>query len=115
MKRFHTAVLAAAAVLSVLGSAALAQADDDVKGTEYLQDPAGGNKAMKSQWTKGDRHKLSGRFRFRPGMDYRLKDRTSPQEAKEWGAKTPDLDTLVYRPAFEFSYEIATRSSSGRA
>ncbi|MCB5169812.1 hypothetical protein LG634_34050 [Streptomyces bambusae] len=113
MKRFHTAALATAAALSVLGPAALAQAGGPGPGrttgtgTAYLQDPAGGNTDMKTAWTKGDKHKLSGQFRFHPGMDYKLKDK--PGAPSEWGAKTPDLNTLVHRPKFEFTYEIATQ------
>jgi hypothetical protein len=110
MNRIRSAALVTAAALSALVPAALSQAAGGPSGpgTSYLQDPSGGGQAMKSAWTEGDRHKLSGQFRFHPGMDYKLKDKPGPSAAPEWAGKTPDLDTLVYRPEFVFSYEVAT-------
>ncbi|MER7759149.1 hypothetical protein [Streptomyces sp. NPDC097619] len=108
MNRIRTAAFAGTAVLlSVLAPAALSRADGP-SSARHLQDPAGGNKAMKTAWTGGDKHKLSGQFRFHPGMDYKLKDKPGPAGAPEWGSKTPDLNTVAYRPRMVFSYEIAT-------
>ncbi|MFJ3926654.1 hypothetical protein [Streptomyces sp. NPDC090022] len=105
MKRTRTAALAlataAAALAPVFVEAAAAE------GSPYIQDPAGGEKTMKSLWTQDDQHKLEAQFRFHPGVTYAMKDRPGPAAAPEWNSETGDAETLAWRPTFEFAWAFS--------
>nr|WSX50030.1 hypothetical protein OG409_14420 [Streptomyces sp. NBC_00974] len=94
---------AAAALAPVLGQGAATAAD----GTSYLQDPSGGEKAMKSMWTKDDMHKLEAQFRFQPGIQYKTVTRPGPKGAESYERKVPDPKTLAWEPGYEFAWSVA--------
>lgn len=106
MKRTRTTalVLAAAAVAlaPVLSGAATA-----AEGTAYLQDPSGGEKAMKSMWTKDDMHKVEAQFRFHPGIQYKTITRPGPKGAESYERQIPDAKTLAWQPGYEFAWSVA--------
>ncbi|WP_330298323.1 hypothetical protein [Streptomyces sp. NBC_00503] len=109
MKRTRTAALAlatvAAALAPVLGQGAATAA---AGGTEtYLQDPSGGEKAMKSMWTKDDMHKVEAQFRFRPGIQYETVTRRGPKGAEDYPRKVPDPKTLRWEPGYEFAWSVS--------
>lgn len=108
MKRTRIAALAlataaAAALAPVLAQGAATAAD----GTAYLQDPSGGEKDMKSMWTKDDMHKVQAQFRFRPGIQYKTVTRPGPKGAEDYERKVPDPKTLAWQPEFEFAWSVA--------
>lgn len=107
MKRTRTAALAlatvAAALVPVLCQGAATAAD----GAAYLQDPSGGEKAMKSMWTKDDMHKVEAQFRFRPGIQYKTVTRRGPKGAEEYPRQVPDPTTLAWEPGYEFAWSVA--------
>ncbi|WP_411105668.1 hypothetical protein [Streptomyces sp. cmx-4-9] len=108
MKRTRIAALALAATASalapVLGQAVTATA---AEGTAYLQDPAGGEKTMKSMWTKDEMHKVEGQFRFHPGVQYETVTRPGPSGAPDYERKVPDPKTLAWRPGYEFAWSVS--------
>ncbi|WP_327285159.1 hypothetical protein [Streptomyces sp. NBC_01205] len=105
MKRTRTAALAlAAAVATALP--ALGQAATAAEGT-YLQDPAGGEKAMKSLWTKDEMHKVEGQFRFYPGVQYKTVTRPGPAGAPEFERRAGDPKTLAWQPSFDFGWAVS--------
>ncbi|MBT2466906.1 hypothetical protein J7E97_03230 [Streptomyces sp. ISL-66] len=94
---------AAAALAPALGQGAATAAD----GTSYLQDPSGGEKAMKSMWTKDGMHKVEAQFRFRPGIQYETVTRPGPKGAESYERKVPDPKTLAWEPGYEFAWSVA--------
>ncbi|MCX4780736.1 hypothetical protein [Streptomyces sp. NBC_01264] len=104
MNRTRTAALVLAAVAAALAPALAATAAD---GTAYLQDPSGGEKAMKSMWTKDDMHKVEAQFRFIPSIQYKTVMRRGPKGAEEYERKAPDPKTLAWEPAYEFAWSVA--------
>lgn len=94
---------AAAALAPVLSQGAATAAD----GTSYLQDPSGGEKAMKSMWTKDDMHKMEAQFRFQPGIRYETVTRPGPKGAESYERKVPDPKTLAWEPGYEFAWSVA--------
>ncbi|MET9882345.1 hypothetical protein ABZZ20_04150 [Streptomyces sp. NPDC006430] len=105
MKRTRIAVLAlataAAALAPLLGQAATA-----AEGT-YLQDPSGGEKAMKSQWTKDEMHKVEGQFRLYPGIQYKTVARPGPSGAPDYERRVADPKSLAWQPAFDFAWAVS--------
>ncbi|MEU9034363.1 hypothetical protein AB0D45_05540 [Streptomyces sp. NPDC048352] len=107
MKRTRTAALAlaaaAAAVAPALGQASAAAAP----GTGYLQDPAGGEKEMKSQWTKDQKHKLEGQVRFHPGIQYETVARPARPGDPRDERRVADPSTLAWMPSYEFAWAVS--------
>ncbi|WP_405831797.1 hypothetical protein [Streptomyces sp. NBC_00105] len=105
MKRTRIAALAlaaaAAALAPVLGQPATAAE------TPYLQDPAGGEKGMKSMWTKDEMHKVEGQFRLYPGVQYKTVTRPGPQAAPDFERQAPDPKTLAWLPSYEFAWSVS--------
>ncbi|MET9695977.1 hypothetical protein ABZY31_03490 [Streptomyces sp. NPDC006529] len=105
MKRTRIAALAlataAAALAPVLVEASAAE------GTSFLQDPAGGEKTMKTRWTKDEMHKLEAQFRFHPGIQYKTTAAPGPAGAPEWETKKADPKTLAWQPKFEFAWAVS--------
>ncbi|MFJ3722464.1 hypothetical protein ACIPYQ_07790 [Streptomyces sp. NPDC090045] len=105
MKRTRIAALAlataAAALAPVLGQPATAAE------TPYLQDPAGGEKDMKSMWTKDEMHKVEGQFRFYPGVQYKTVTRPGPSGAPDYERQAADPKTLAWLPSYEFAWSVS--------
>ncbi|WP_327416064.1 hypothetical protein [Streptomyces sp. NBC_01233] len=105
MKRTRIAALAlataAAALAPVLGQPATAAE------TPYLQDPAGGEKGMKSMWTKDEMHKVEGQFRFYPGVQYKTVTRPGPSAAPDHEHQVADPETLAWLPSYEFAWSVS--------
>ncbi|WP_030290955.1 hypothetical protein [Streptomyces katrae] len=101
MKRTRIAAVALATAAAALGQPATA-ADGP-----YLQDPAGGEKAMKSQWTKDEMHKLEGQLRFHPGIRYRTVTRPGPSGASEYERQVADPKSLGWQPSFDFGWAVS--------
>ncbi|RSS66680.1 hypothetical protein [Streptomyces sp. WAC06614] len=106
MKRTRIAALGLATAVAALAPA-LVEAASAAEGTAYLQDPAGGEKTMKSLWTKDEMHKLEGQLRFHPGVLYDMVDVPGSSPSAEWGAKRPDPKSLAWRPSFEFAWSVS--------
>ncbi|MFI5616547.1 hypothetical protein [Streptomyces sp. NPDC051567] len=106
MKRTRTAALALATAVAALAPL-LGQAAVAAQGTSYLQDPAGGEKSMKSQWTKDEMHKLEAQFRFHPGVQYKTVTRPGPVGAQEWEREVGDPKTLAWQPSYEFAWSVS--------
>ncbi|MBW5484039.1 hypothetical protein [Streptomyces bambusae] len=105
MKRTRIAALGLVTAAAALGPAlAPASAAD---GTTFLQDPRGGEKDMKSLWTKDDAHKVEAQFRFHPGVMYRMVDAPDRPQAAEWGAKKVDPESVSWQPKFEFAWAVS--------
>ncbi|MCM1969196.1 hypothetical protein ABT024_10815 [Streptomyces sp. NPDC002812] len=105
MNRTRTAVIvlaAAAAALAPALSGAATAAD-----SPYLQDPSGGDKTMKSMWTKDDMHKVEAQFRFHPSIQYKTITRPGPKGAEEYERKVGDPKTLAWEPGYEFAWSVA--------
>ncbi|MFD6231074.1 hypothetical protein ACFWFZ_30050 [Streptomyces sp. NPDC060232] len=105
MKRTRTAALALATAAAALAPV-LAQQATAAEGT-YLQDPAGGEKAMKSMWTKDEMHKVEGQFRFHPGVQYKTVSRPGPAAAPDYERKSGDPSTLAWQPSYEFAWSVS--------
>lgn len=107
MKRTRIAALAlataAAALAPALGQSAATAAD----GTTYLQDPSGGEKAMKSMWTKDEMHKVEAQFRLQPSVQYETVTGPGPKGAEDYKRQIPDPKTLAWQPAFEFAWSVS--------
>lgn len=106
MKRTRIAALALAAATAALAPA-LGQAATAAEGTAFLQDPAGGEKSMKSMWTKDEMHKVEGQFRFHPGVQYKTVTKPGPSGAPEWERKVADPKTLAWQPSYEFAWSVS--------
>ncbi|MFJ5549613.1 hypothetical protein [Streptomyces sp. NPDC093225] len=103
--RTHRTVplLAAGLALLAAGTAATAAAPPP---DAYTQDPAGGDKTMRTAWTKDEHHRLEAQFRFHPGVVFKTRKRPATQEAPDWGGGAPDPATLAYEPKVEFAYDV---------
>ncbi|MFD3541743.1 hypothetical protein ACFWUQ_19915 [Streptomyces sp. NPDC058662] len=106
MKRTRIAALALATAAAALAPA-LVQPATAAEGTAYLQDPAGGEKSMKSMWTKDEMHKVEAQFRFHPGVQYRTVNRPGPSGAPDFERQVPDPATLAWRPSYEFRWSVS--------
>ncbi|MGW7110585.1 hypothetical protein ACWGHU_31025 [Streptomyces xanthophaeus] len=106
MKRTRIAALALAATASALAPV-MGQAATAAEGAVYLQDPAGGEKTMKSMWTKDEMHKVEAQFRFHPGVQYRTVTRPGPSGAPDYERQVPDPATLAWQPSYEFAWSVA--------
>ncbi|MCB5182460.1 hypothetical protein [Streptomyces antimicrobicus] len=106
MKRTRIAALGVATAVAALAPA-LVEAASAAEGTSYLQDPGGGEKTMKSLWTKDEMHKVEAQFRFHPGVVYGMVDAPASSPSAEWDAKKPDPKTLAWRPSFEFAWAVS--------
>ncbi|MFG2749422.1 hypothetical protein [Streptomyces xanthophaeus] len=106
MKRTRIAALALAATTSALAPV-LGQSATAAEGAVYLQDPAGGEKTMKSMWTKDEMHKVEAQFRFHPGVQYRTVTRPGPSGAPDYERQVPDPATLAWQPSYEFAWSVA--------
>ncbi|MFG2991645.1 hypothetical protein ACGFZK_20525 [Streptomyces sp. NPDC048257] len=106
MKRTRIAALALATATAALAPL-LGQAATAAEVTAYLQDPAGGEKTMKSMWTKDEMHKVEAQFRFHPGVQYKTVTRTGPPGAPEFERQAPDPETLAWLPAYEFAWQVS--------
>ncbi|MFF4317449.1 hypothetical protein [Streptomyces sp. NPDC001568] len=107
MNRTRTAALALVAAAAALAPALGQGAATAAPSTSYLQDPAGGEKAMKSMWTKDDMHKVEGRFRFHPGVQYKTVTGPGPEGAREYERQVPDPRTLAWLPSYEFAWSVS--------
>ncbi|WP_405701021.1 hypothetical protein [Streptomyces sp. NBC_00069] len=105
MKRTRIAALALATAAAALAPA-LGQPATAAGGT-YLQDPAGGEKTMKSQWTKDEMHKLEGQLRFYPGIRYKTVTRPGPSGAPDYERRVADPKTLAWQPSFDFGWAVS--------
>ncbi|MEU9373848.1 hypothetical protein AB0D94_08780 [Streptomyces sp. NPDC048255] len=106
MKRTRIAALALAATASALAPV-MGQSATAAEGTVYLQDPAGGEKTMKSMWTKDEMHKVEGQFRFHPGVQYETVTRPGPSGAPDYERQVPDPKTLAWQPSYEFAWAVS--------
>ncbi|MEU9302957.1 hypothetical protein [Streptomyces sp. NPDC048269] len=106
MKRTRIAALALVTTAAALAPA-LGQAATAAEGMAYLQDPAGGEKTMKSMWTKDEMHKVEGQFRFHPGIVYRTVTRPGPSGAPDYERQVPDPRTLAWQPSYEFAWAVS--------
>ncbi|MFD3700621.1 hypothetical protein ACFWUZ_31595 [Streptomyces sp. NPDC058646] len=106
MNRTRIAALALAATASALAPL-LGQSATAAEGTVYLQDPAGGEKTMKSMWTKDEMHKVEGQFRFHPGVQYRTVTRPGPSGAPDYERQVPDPKSLAWQPSYEFAWSVS--------
>ncbi|MET9604681.1 hypothetical protein ABZZ17_06380 [Streptomyces sp. NPDC006512] len=107
MNRTRTAALALAAATAALAPALGQSAATAAPGTSYLQDPAGGEKAMKSMWTKDEMHKVEGQVRFHPGVQYKTVTAPGPEGAREYERQVPDPKTLAWQPSYEFAWSVS--------
>lgn len=107
MKRTRTAALLLAASVAALAPLLAQGAATAADGTAYLQDPSGGEKAMKSLWTKDDMHKVEAQFRFHPGIQYKTVMRPGPKGAEDYERKVADPKTLAWEPGYEFAWSVA--------
>ncbi|MFD9370846.1 hypothetical protein ACFWA6_24535 [Streptomyces sp. NPDC060020] len=105
MKRTRIAALAlataAAALAPVLGQAAIAAQ------APYVQDPAGGEKDMRSMWTKDEMHKVEGQFRLYPGVQYKTVTRPGHPDAPDYERRGADPKTLAWLPSYEFAWSVS--------
>ncbi|OEJ33515.1 hypothetical protein [Streptomyces subrutilus] len=106
MKRTRMAALALATTAAALAPALVHQATA-AEGTAYLQDPAGGEKSMKSKWTKDDMHKVEAQFRFHTGVRYEMVTRPGHAAAPDFERQVPDPDTLAWEPSYEFAWSVS--------
>lgn len=106
MKRTRMAALALATTAAALAPA-LVQSAAAADATAYLQDPAGGEKSMKSKWTKDEMHKLEAQFRFHTGVQYEMVSRPGLDGAPDIERKVPDPDTLAWQPSYEFAWSVS--------
>ncbi|MFG2987263.1 hypothetical protein ACGFYQ_39515 [Streptomyces sp. NPDC048258] len=106
MKRTRIAALALVTTAAALAPA-LGQAATAAEGTAYLQDPAGGEKTMKSMWTDDKMHKVEGQFRFHPGIMYKTVTRPGPSGAPDYERQAPDPKTLAWQPSYEFAWSVS--------
>ncbi|MCX5304023.1 MULTISPECIES: hypothetical protein [Streptomyces] len=105
MKRTRIAALALATASAALAPL-LGQAATAAEG-KYLQDPAGGEKTMKSVWTKDEMHKVEAQFRFHPGVQYRTVTRPGPSGAPDYERRVGDPKTLAWLPGYEFAWSVS--------
>ncbi|MFJ6779740.1 hypothetical protein [Streptomyces yangpuensis] len=105
MKRTRTAALTLATAAAALAPALLPQATA-AEGA-YLQDPAGGEKTMKSMWTKDEMHKVEGQFRFHPGVRYKTVSHPGHSAAPDYERKVGDPKTLAWEPSYEFAWSVS--------
>ncbi|KOV15602.1 hypothetical protein ADK91_05485 [Streptomyces sp. XY511] len=105
MKRTRTAAVALATAAAALAPVLVQQATA-AEGT-YLQDPAGGEKTMKSMWTKDEMHKVEGQFRFHPGVQYKTVSRPGHAAAPDYERKVSDPETLAWQPSYEFAWSVS--------
>ncbi|GGQ35730.1 MULTISPECIES: hypothetical protein [Streptomyces] len=105
MKRTRTAAVALATAAAALAPVLVQQATA-AEGT-YLQDPAGGEKTMKSMWTKDEMHKVEGQFRFHPGVQYKTVSRPGHAAAPDYERKVGDPETLAWQPSYEFAWSVS--------
>ncbi|MFJ7773641.1 hypothetical protein [Streptomyces yangpuensis] len=105
MKRTRTAALTLATAAAALAPALLPQAAA-AEGA-YLQDPAGGEKTMKSMWTKDEMHKVEGQFRFHPGVRYKTVSHPGHSAAPDYERKVGDPKTLAWEPSYEFAWSVS--------
>ncbi|MFF8259195.1 hypothetical protein [Streptomyces virginiae] len=105
MKRTRTAALALATAAAALAPVLVQQATA-AEGA-YLQDPAGGEKSMKSMWTEDEMHKVEGQFRFHPGVQYKTVTRPGPAAAPDYERKAGDPSTLAWQPSYEFAWSVS--------
>ncbi|AYV29593.1 MULTISPECIES: hypothetical protein [Streptomyces] len=105
MNRTRIVALALAATAAALVPA-LGQGATAAEGT-YLQDPAGGEKSMKSMWTKDEMHKVEGQLRFFPGVQYKTVTRPGPSGAPEFERRVGDPRTLAWQPSYEFGWAVS--------
>ncbi|MEW2587997.1 hypothetical protein [Streptomyces virginiae] len=113
MKRTRTAAVALATAAAALAPVLVQQATA-AQGT-YLQDPAGGEKSMKSMWTKDEMHKVEGQFRFHPGVQYKTVSRPGHAAAPDYERKVGDPDTLAWQPSYEFAWSVSDSTVVKRA
>ncbi|MFG2877816.1 hypothetical protein ACGFYU_22925 [Streptomyces sp. NPDC048337] len=106
MKRTRIAVFALATSAAVLAPA-LVQPATAAQGSAYLQDPAGGEKSMKSMWTDDKNHKVEAQFRFHTGVQYETVTRPGPSAAPDYERKVPDPETLAWEPSYEFAWAVS--------
>lgn len=106
MKRTRIAALALATAAAALAPVVV-QPATAAEGTAYLQDPAGGEKTMKSMWTKDEMHKVEGQFRFHPGVQYKTVTRPGPSGAPDYERQVPDPQTLAWQPSYEFAWAVS--------
>lgn len=106
MKRTRMAALALATTAAALAPALVHQATA-AEGTAYLQDPAGGEKSMKSMWTKDEMHKVEAQFRFHSGVQYETVTRPGPPGAPDFERQVPDPKTLAWQPSYEFAWAVS--------
>ncbi|WP_030658661.1 MULTISPECIES: hypothetical protein [Streptomyces] len=105
MKRTRTAAVALATAAAALAPVLVQQATA-AEGT-YLQDPAGGEKTMKSMWTKDEMHKVEGQFRFHPGVQYKTVSRPGHAATPDYERKVGDPETLAWQPSYEFAWSVS--------
>ncbi|MEV8534491.1 hypothetical protein [Streptomyces sp. NPDC051211] len=117
MKRTRIAALALATAAAALTPTLVEASAAD--GSSFLQDPAGGEKEMRS--TKDKKYKVEGQVRFHPGVVYTMVPRTGGKGDPDWGGNTPDPKTLAWEPKFEFAWAVSevallkkTLSSNGK-
>ncbi|MGW6978650.1 hypothetical protein ACWGE1_04200 [Streptomyces sp. NPDC054932] len=106
MKRTRIAALALATATAALAPL-LCRAATAAEGTVYLQDPAGGEKTMKSMWTKDEMHKVEGQFRLHPGVQYKTVTRPGPSGAPDFERRVADPKTLAWLPSYEFAWSVS--------
>ncbi|MFE0580813.1 MULTISPECIES: hypothetical protein [unclassified Streptomyces] len=106
MKRTRTAALALATAAAALAPTLVQQATA-AEAAVYLQDPAGGEKTMKSMWTDDEMHKVEGQFRFHPGVRYKTVTRPGHSAAPDYERKVGDPSTLAWEPAYEFAWAVS--------
>ncbi|MGW7440258.1 hypothetical protein [Streptomyces sp. NPDC054849] len=106
MKRTRIAALALATAAAALVPV-LVQPATAAEGTAYLQDPAGGEKTMKSMWTKDEMHKVEGQFRLHPGVQYKTVTRPGPSGAPDFERQVADPKTLAWLPSYEFAWSVS--------
>ncbi|OKK20805.1 hypothetical protein AMK16_10310 [Streptomyces sp. CB00455] len=107
MKRIRTAALALATATAALAPVFFQAAATAAEPSAYLQDPAGGEKAMKSMWTEDEMHKVEGQFRFHTGVQYRTVTRPGPVGAPDVERQAPDPATLAWQPSYEFAWSVS--------
>ncbi|MBT2478045.1 hypothetical protein [Streptomyces sp. ISL-94] len=107
MKPTRIAAFALATAAAALAPALLQSAIATPLASPYLQDPAGGEKTMKSMWTKDEQHKVEGQFRFHPGVQYKTVTRPGPSGAPDYERQVPDPKTLAWEPSYEFAWSVS--------
>ncbi|MFE2130259.1 hypothetical protein [Streptomyces amritsarensis] len=106
MTRTRTAALALATAAAVLAPVLVQQATA-AEPAMYLQDPAGGEKTMKSMWTDDEMHKVEAQFRFHPGVRYKTVTRPGHSAAPDYERKAGDPRTLAWEPSYEFAWSVS--------